>query len=81
MQRSPAPVSHVHTGAAPILLVHGLQDDLIPAQQSALLHQALQAVGATSELEWIDGAGHAFFGLDPDPIARRSADFLARHLA
>lgn len=76
-----SPVSHVHTGAAPILLVHGLQDDLIPAQQSALLHQALQAVGATSELEWIDGAGHALFGVDPDPIAGRSADFLARHLA
>src|SRR5690242_1767366 len=34
------------TGAAPILLVHGLEDDLVPPQQSALLHEALQAVGA-----------------------------------
>lgn len=76
-----SPVSHVHAGAAPILLVHGLQDDLIPPQQSALLHEALQAVGATSELEWIEGAGHSLFGVDPDPIAERSADFLARHLA
>ncbi|HVD23434.1 MAG TPA: alpha/beta hydrolase [Lapillicoccus sp.] len=75
-----SPVTHVHPGAAPILLVHGLQDDLIPAQQSALLHEALQAVGATSELEWIDGAGHVMFGVDPDPIAHRSAAFLARHL-
>jgi acetyl esterase/lipase len=76
-----SPVRHVRRGAAPILLVHGLQDDLVPPQQSALLHEALQAVGAASELEWIEGAGHVFFGVDPDPIAERSADFLARHLA
>jgi dipeptidyl aminopeptidase/acylaminoacyl peptidase len=76
-----SPVTHVHAGAAPILLVHGLDDDLIPPRQSALLHEALQAVGATSELEWIEGAGHVFFGVDPAPIAERSADFLARHLS
>jgi dipeptidyl aminopeptidase/acylaminoacyl peptidase len=75
-----SPVSHVHAGAAPILLVHGLKDDLIAPRQSALLHEALHAVGATSDLEWVEGAGHVFFGVDPDPIAERSADFLARHL-
>ena len=76
-----SPVSHVNTGAAPTLLAHGLQDELISPQQSVLLHEALQAVGATSELELIDGAEHVFFGVDPGPIAERSADFLARHLA
>ena len=76
-----SPVSHVSRGAAPILLVHGLDDDLISPRQSALLHEALQAVGAASELEWVEGAGHCFFGVDPEPIAERSADFLARHLA
>jgi acetyl esterase/lipase len=76
-----SPVSHVHPGAAPLLLVHGLEDELLPPQQSALLHEGLQAVGATSELEWIEGAGHVLFGVDTDPIADRSADFLLRHLA
>ena len=76
-----SPVSHVHPGAAPMLLVHGLEDDLLPPQQSALMHEALQAVGAPCELEWIEGAGHMFFGVDADPIAERSADFLVRHLA
>ena len=75
-----SPVNHVRPGAAPILVVHGLQDGLIPPQQSALLHEALQAAGATSELEWVDGAGHVFFGVDPDPLAERAADFLVRHL-
>ncbi|MEO7060985.1 MAG: alpha/beta hydrolase [Lapillicoccus sp.] len=76
-----SPVSHVQPEAAPILLVHGLRDDLIPPQQSVLLHEALRAVDATSELELIDGAEHVFFGVDPVPLAQRSADFLARHLA
>jgi len=40
----------------------------------------LQAVGATCELEWVERAGHVFYGVDPDPIADRSADFLVRHL-
>ena len=76
-----SPVTHVRAGAAPILLVHGLLDGLIPPQQSALLHEALQAVGATSVLEWVDGADHVLVGVDPGPVAERSADFLARHLA
>ena len=75
-----SPVHHVQPDAAPFLLVHGRQDGLIPPQQSALLHEALQAVGATSELEWVEGADHVFFGVDPVPIAERSADFLVRHL-
>src|SRR5262249_19492071 len=75
-----SPVTHVHAGAAPFLLVHGLEDSLLPPEQSALMHEALQAVGASSEVEWIEGADHAFFGVDPDPIACRSADFLVRYL-
>ena len=76
-----SPVNHVQPGAAPILLVHGLEDRLLPPEQSTLMHEALQTVGATSEVEWIEGADHIFFGVDPDPIAERSADFLVRHLA
>lgn len=75
-----SPVSHVRAGAAPLLLVHGLDDDLLPPQQSELMYEALQAVGATCELEWVEGANHVFFGVDPNPIADRSADFLVRHL-
>jgi acetyl esterase/lipase len=75
-----SPVSHVNAGAAPTLLVHGLQDTLIRPQQSALLHEALRAVGAVSELEWVEGADHVLFGVDPYPVAERSADFLAHHL-
>jgi dienelactone hydrolase len=51
-----------------------LEDTLLPPEQSALMHEALQTVGARSEVEWIEGADHVFFGVDPDPIAGRSAE-------
>lgn len=75
-----SPVTHVHAGAAPILLVHGLEDRLLPPQQSELMHEALQAAGAPCALEWVEGADHVLFGVDRDPIAGRSADFLVGHL-
>jgi acetyl esterase/lipase len=74
------PVTHVTADAAPPLLVHGLDDALVPPRQSVLLHEALQSVGADSELEQVAGAGHVLFGVDVGPIADRSADFLVRRL-
>ena len=71
---------HVRADAAPLLLVHGLDDLLVPPQQSVLLHEALTRAGAVSELEQVESAGHVFAGVDVDPIADRSADFLLRHL-
>jgi acetyl esterase/lipase len=75
-----SPVTHAPAGAAPVLLVHGLEDRLLPPQQSALMHEALHAAGSPCELEWVEGADHVLFGVDRDPIAGRSADFLVRHL-
>ncbi|HEU4329847.1 MAG TPA: prolyl oligopeptidase family serine peptidase [Lapillicoccus sp.] len=76
----PSPISYVSAEAAPLLLVHGLDDQLVPPQQSVLLHEALRRVGAVSELDQVESAGHVLYGVDVDPIADRSADFLVRHL-
>jgi acetyl esterase/lipase len=76
-----SPITHVSGAAAPLLLVHGLEDALVPPRQSVLLHEALVQVGAVTELDLVEGAGHVLFGVDVDPIADRSADFLVRHLA
>lgn len=75
-----SPISYVSAEAAPLLLVHGLDDQLVPPQQSVLLHEALRRVGAVSELDQVESAGHVLYGVDVDPIADRSADFLVRHL-
>jgi acetyl esterase/lipase len=79
--RAASPVSHVHGGAPPFLLQHGVDDTWVPHDQSVRLADALRAVGAPVELESIPGADH-FFGGAPDAeveaIFQRAVDFLVR---
>lgn len=78
--RFASPVSHVSAAAAPMLLVHGLADRLVPYQQSVSLKEALDKAGTQAALELIPGADHVLEGVDAAPIISRSADFLAGHL-
>src|SRR5262249_33661207 len=78
--RFASPVSHVSAAAAPMLLVHGLADRLVPYQQSVSLKEALDKAGTQAALELIPDADHVFEGVDAAPIISRSADFLAGHL-
>jgi phospholipase/carboxylesterase len=61
----------------PVLLVHGDQDDLIPAE--ALLHgsQALAALDVPTEWHLSAGTGH---GIDAEGL-RHGGEFLARRFA
>jgi acetyl esterase/lipase len=56
--RAASPLTHVHAGAPPFLLVHGDRDGLVPASHSRRLAEALQAVGAPVDLLLIAGANH-----------------------
>jgi alpha-beta hydrolase superfamily lysophospholipase len=60
----------------PVLLVHGVEDDLLPADCSA---QVFDRSGEPKELRLIPGAGH---GLDEaaDEVYRIVHGFLAQHL-
>ncbi|RIA56173.1 alpha/beta hydrolase [Dichotomicrobium thermohalophilum] len=61
----------------PVLLVHGAQDELIPAQALAHTRDALQRVDVPVEAHLREGLGH---GIDEEGL-RLGAGFLARHLA
>jgi dipeptidyl aminopeptidase/acylaminoacyl peptidase len=76
-----SPVSHVTTGAAPLLLVHGTADDAVPFAQSEELVAAYRRAGAPIELVAVPGAGHGLPGVELSPLLERSADFLVRHLS
>jgi acetyl esterase/lipase len=54
------PITYVTPDDPPFLIVHGDQDDLVPLNQSELLHAALQQAGVESTLMVIEGAGHGF---------------------
>lgn len=72
------PITHITKDDPPFLILHGDQDDLVPPNQSELLHQALQRAGRPVEYHVVTGKGHGFrTGPEIDPLVDR---FLQRHL-
>lgn len=59
--RAASPALGVASVAPPFLIMHGLEDALIPATQSELLFEALAAAGHDATLYLIEGFGHGFF--------------------
>jgi acetyl esterase/lipase len=58
LARLASPVFHVDGRDPPLLLLHGGQDDQMPAQQSRELELAYQKLGLPVQLEIVPGAGH-----------------------
>ena len=56
-----SPVSHVRPDLPPLLIIHGDEDETVPAEISIAFHEALQAAGAPSTLTIYNGAGHSDF--------------------
>jgi acetyl esterase/lipase len=75
-----SPATHATSSAAPMLLLHGREDRMVPCGQSIALADALQGVGAEVELHLVDGADHVFAGVDPLPLIERSTAYLAQRL-
>ncbi|WP_254790720.1 alpha/beta hydrolase [Blastococcus tunisiensis] len=53
-----SPITHVHPGAPPFLLMHGDRDGWVPSEQSRALHRALQVDGVPTSLLLLAGANH-----------------------
>lgn len=68
--RAASPLSHVHRGAPPFLLLHGDADRVVPAEQARLLDAALRASGVPSSLVITPGGGHGTPDARADEAAR-----------
>lgn len=55
-----SPVHHAPRTTAPVLLIHGTGDTVVPHHQSELMHAALERAGRPSELLLLEGAPHGF---------------------
>jgi acetyl esterase/lipase len=58
-----SPVTHVSSKSAPVLLLHGTKDTLVPMAQSELLLEKYRQAGAKAELVKIENGAHAFWNL------------------
>ncbi|MBC6460667.1 alpha/beta hydrolase [Actinomadura sp. HBU206391] len=74
--RRASPVNFVTPAAPPMLLVHGVEDVLVPAAQSEELYDALNAVGADVALRLVPNADHCFVGADLGPLVEDAVEFL-----
>jgi dipeptidyl aminopeptidase/acylaminoacyl peptidase len=59
-----SPITHLERLTSPVLFVHGDRDTNVPVAESVQAHQALQALGAPSELLLLPGEGHTIVGRD-----------------
>ncbi len=78
--RAASPLTHVGPHAPPTLILHGDADDLVPLAQGRMLHEALSAAGAESQLCILHGARHAGAEWDAVEIGRIMIEFLDCHL-
>lgn len=75
-----SPVTYVSAKSAPLLIMHGTKDALVPLDQSQRLADAYEGAGAEVKLDVIEGAGH---GGDVFMNAQRiqmMKEFVTRHL-
>jgi acetyl esterase/lipase len=74
--RAASPVTHVHPGAPPFLLMHGDRDGFIPSAHSRALHRALLAQGVDASLLLLAGANHEDPAFEAPSILAAVAAFL-----
>lgn len=79
--RAASPVHYLHRDVAPMLLIHGEQDEIIPISETERFHRRLHEVGAASRMIPVPSAGHSF-DLHPPGMDLTSdvAAFLSHHL-
>ena len=75
--RDASPLSYVHPGCPPFLILHGRKDNIVPIVESELLHQCLLDAGVDSTFAPFPDAGHALFS---DRATAMVLDFFRRTL-
>ena len=53
-----SPVAHVDKVTAPVLLIHGRDDTVVPLEQSRMMAEALKSAGKPFEFVTLDGTDH-----------------------
>jgi dipeptidyl aminopeptidase/acylaminoacyl peptidase len=74
-----SPITYVDTNCAPVFLMHGGADTLVPPSQSELFYHALTNAGVEVHLEIIPKQGHGIIA--PEPVADEMGKFFQAHLS
>ena len=83
VRRQASPIHRIGPGTAPILMIHGDQDEIVPYDQSVTLQDACRKAGLEAELITIKGGKHGGGGSAEDNGAAilKALEFLRGRLA
>jgi acetyl esterase/lipase len=73
-----SPLTYADKNCAPVFLMHGGADTLVPPDQSRIFYAALLRAGVEAQLEIIPEKGHGIIA--PPPVAQEIYAFFNRHL-
>lgn len=72
--------SRIAAGMAPVLVLHGAQDEVVPVSEADKLRALLQERGVEHEVEILANEGHWFSPASRPGVLMRCAAFLAKYL-
>lgn len=75
-----SPIRFVHKDSAPILILHGTKDILVPVEQSIEFDRAMKKVGADCELVVLAGSGHGGKEFFDEANGGKIVAFFIKHL-
>ena len=75
-----SPLLHISPDDAPVLLLHGDKDELVPIEHSRNFDTAAKEKKATCELLVIQGAGHAFNAKENETAVPAMLGWFEKHL-
>lgn len=75
-----SPLTYVRKTSAPMLLIQGTADDMVPWTQATLMADALTAAGVPGRVELLFGAGHRWSGPEWERTLEAARAFLDQRL-
>jgi len=79
--RLASPQSMVSATTPPVLMIHGIDDNIVPISQSQDFLDKMKTAGAKAELVAIPGVNHSFIGKTPDATRQASLQALGHTVA
>jgi dipeptidyl aminopeptidase/acylaminoacyl peptidase len=79
--KAASPAEHAESAKAPVLLIHGRDDTVVPIEQSRIMERALRSAGKDVQLVELEGEDHWLSRASTRLETLRTLDsFLAKHL-
>ncbi len=78
--KAASPLTYVNKGDAPMLLLQGTADNLVPASQALLMADAMGRAGVAGRAEILAGAGHGWGGPELERSLKATVEFFKEQL-